>query len=45
MNHFDLIIYYAILLLIYLWLYLKQSVYLIWVLCFICLYVLMKLFS
>jgi competence protein ComEC len=45
MNHFDLIIYYAILLFIYLWLYLKQSIYLIWVLGFICLYVLMKLFS
>jgi len=45
MNHFDVIIYYTILLLIYLWLYLKQTMYLIWVLAFICLYMVMKLFS
>jgi competence protein ComEC len=45
MNHFDIIIYYAVLLLLYLWLYLKQTIYFIWVLGFICFYVVMKLFS
>jgi competence protein ComEC len=45
MNHFDVFIYYTIVLLIYLWLYLKQTMYFIWVLAFICLYVVLKLFS
>jgi competence protein ComEC len=45
MNYFDIIIYYAVLLLLYLWLYLKQTIYFIWVFGIICLYVVMKLFS
>ena len=45
MRQFDILLYYSVLLFIYLWLYLKQTRYLIWVLGCICLYVLMKLFS
>ncbi|MEN9381249.1 MAG: hypothetical protein RI940_130 [Bacteroidota bacterium] len=45
MRQFDILLYYGVLLLIYLWLYLKQTSFLIWVLGCICLYVVMKLFS
>ena len=45
MNSFDLMVYYTLLLLIYLWLYLKQNLFLIWILGIICIYTIVKLFS
>lgn len=45
MRQFDILLYYGTLLFLYLWLYLKQNSFLLWVLGCICLHEVMKLFS